>query len=322
MFDARWGDDARDRDGGSRELSRGGRGGSDPRARERERVEPRDVFARHVNLPSGREREHVWVRDHYHMLRGSESRTLASVGAFRVIRTDDLRDAHDKPLDPRHGELWHLREAGLAQTVRLDRDTTAITLHLTAITSIASADLPHAVVGEGDARKVRWFPDRFPIGLHLAGRGVLVYVFSEPGLNDFRVFLERHAAVLRALPAWTLRLVAPPDLPSVGDRARRVVEQHLMSPLRPVTLDEMRWYLEHLRSAAPSDMPRFERARRAFASPHAQVLYKLWKQDGWAALVSIGSDAIRHAVETGRGRIEVLELGHRYGHLSPLAAVS
>ena len=62
------------------------------------------------------------------MLRGSESRTLASVGAFRVIRTDDLRDAHDKPLDPRHGELWHLREAGLAQTVRLDRDTTAITL--------------------------------------------------------------------------------------------------------------------------------------------------------------------------------------------------
>jgi hypothetical protein len=62
------------------------------------------------------------------MLRGSESRTLASVGAFRVIRTDDLRDAHDKPLHPRHGELWHLREAGLVQTVRLDRDTTVITL--------------------------------------------------------------------------------------------------------------------------------------------------------------------------------------------------
>lgn len=128
MYDPRWGDDARDHDGGSRDLSRGGRGGSDPRERERERVEPREVFARHVNLPTGREREHVWVRDHYHMLRGSESRTLASVGAFRVIRTDDLRDAHDKTLDPRHGELWHLREAGLVQTVRLDRDTTVVTL--------------------------------------------------------------------------------------------------------------------------------------------------------------------------------------------------
>jgi len=194
--------------------------------------------------------------------------------------------------------------------------------HLTATTSIAPADLPHAVVGQGDTRKVRPFPDRFPIGIHLAGRGVLVYVFSEPGLNDFRVFLERHAAVLRALPAWTLRLVAPPDLPSIGDRARKVVEQHLMAPLRPVTLDEMRWYFEQIRSAAPTDMVRFNRDRGAFSNPHAQLVYRLWKQEGEAALVSIGSDAIRQAVETGRGRIEVLELGHRYGHLSPLAAVS
>ncbi len=127
MYDPRWNDEARDRDGGSREMSRGGRGG-DSRERERERVEPREVFARHVSLPRGREREHVWVRDHYHMLRGSESRTLASVGAFRVIRTDDLRDTFHKPLDPRHGELWHLREAGLVQTVRLDRDSTVVTL--------------------------------------------------------------------------------------------------------------------------------------------------------------------------------------------------
>jgi hypothetical protein len=194
--------------------------------------------------------------------------------------------------------------------------------HLTAIASVAPADLPHAVVGEGAERKVRYFPDRFPIGINLAGRGVIVYVFSEPELNDFRVFLERHAAVLRALPAWTLRLVAPPDLPSIGDRARRVVEQHLMSPLRAVTVDEMRWYFEQLRSAAPSDMPRFERARSGFSTQHAQVIYKLWKQDGDAALVSVGSDAIRQAVAAGHGGIEVLELGHRYGHLSPLAAVS
>jgi hypothetical protein len=86
------------------------------------------VFADHVRLPDGRQREHVWVRDRCHMLRGSESRTLASVGAFRVIPAGDLRDTFNRPLDPRHGELWHLREAGLVETVRLDRDTTAITL--------------------------------------------------------------------------------------------------------------------------------------------------------------------------------------------------
>ena len=128
MYDPRWDYDGRDRDGGSRDLSRGGRGGGDSRDRERERADPREVFFRHVELPRGREREHVWVRDRDHTLRGSESRTLASVGAFRVIPANDLRDAFDKPLDPRHGELWHLREGGLVQTVRIGRDTTAVTL--------------------------------------------------------------------------------------------------------------------------------------------------------------------------------------------------
>ena len=54
--------------------------------------------------------------------------TFSSVGAFRVIPANDLRDTFDKPLDARHGELWHLREAGLVQTVRIDRDTTVVTL--------------------------------------------------------------------------------------------------------------------------------------------------------------------------------------------------
>ena len=128
MHDPRWGDDARERESGSRDLSRGGRSGTDSRERERERVEPREVFAGHVNLPRGQEREHVWVREHSHMFRGSESRTLASVGSFRAIPADDLRDAFDKPVDPRHGDLWHLREAGLVQAHRVDRDTTVVTL--------------------------------------------------------------------------------------------------------------------------------------------------------------------------------------------------
>lgn len=127
MFDPRWDDDPRDRDEGSRDLSRGSRGGSsDPR--ERDRVDPRDVFVEHVDLPRGLEREHVHHHGHDYTLRGSESRTLSNVGAFRVIPANDLRDTFDKPLDPRHGELWHLRESGLVQTVRIDRDTTVVTL--------------------------------------------------------------------------------------------------------------------------------------------------------------------------------------------------
>jgi hypothetical protein len=122
----RWGDDPRDRDDNSRDPSRGGRGGSDPR--ERERVDPRDVFTEHVHLPRGLDREHVHHRDRHYTLRGSETRTLTTVGAFRVVPASDLRDTFERPLDPRHGELWHLRDSGLVNTVRLDRDTTAVTL--------------------------------------------------------------------------------------------------------------------------------------------------------------------------------------------------
>jgi hypothetical protein len=126
MYDPRWGDDPRERTDSSRDLSRGSRGGSDPR--ERERVDPRDVFMEHVNLPRGLEREHVRYHGRDYTLRGSETRTMTTVGAFRVARADDLRDTFDRPLDPRHGELWHLRESGLVDTVRLDRDTTVVTL--------------------------------------------------------------------------------------------------------------------------------------------------------------------------------------------------
>jgi len=91
-------------------------------------VEPRDVFVDRVSLPRGPERQHVRFRDNDYTLRGSESRTLASVGSFRVVPAHDLRDTFDRPLDPRHGELWHLRDSGLVETVRLDHDTTAVTL--------------------------------------------------------------------------------------------------------------------------------------------------------------------------------------------------
>jgi hypothetical protein len=42
LDDSRWGEDPRHRDDDSRDLGRGSRGGSDPR--DRERVDPRDVF--------------------------------------------------------------------------------------------------------------------------------------------------------------------------------------------------------------------------------------------------------------------------------------
>src|SRR5262245_23140984 len=114
----------------------------DPRSedvRERESVDPRDVdsrdprdvFAQGLDLPRGLERERVHVHDHAYDVRGSEVRTLATIGAFRVVPADDLRDDLGRSGDVRHGDLERLRAAGLIRTVApFDRNerTTLVTL--------------------------------------------------------------------------------------------------------------------------------------------------------------------------------------------------
>ena len=97
--DPRWPD--RDRDGREHEF------------------DARDVFTRQVRLSRGLEREVVLHRDREYTLRGSESRTLGTVGAFRVVSSRDLRDVHGRELDPRSSDLRHLREQGLVETHRI-----------------------------------------------------------------------------------------------------------------------------------------------------------------------------------------------------------
>ena len=83
-------------------------------------LDPRDVFMRDLDLPRDRDREVVYDgRDRQYTLRGSETRTLSTVGAFRVVSASDLRDQTGQPGDPRTGDLRHLRGQGLIDTVRL-----------------------------------------------------------------------------------------------------------------------------------------------------------------------------------------------------------
>ena len=197
------------------------------------------------------------------------------------------------------------------------------TAHLTTLIRIQPADLPHIAVGEGDARTVPHFPDRLPIGIHPAGRGVVVYVVTDPWLDEFPVFLIRHAALLHALAAWTLRIVVPPQFPDIGQRAKQVVWNQLMTPIETQMLDELRWYFEQARAHPASPRcadwdERFYRAREAFSAPRFKALYRVWKQDGEAALGACRPHALDEAVTALAGRVEVLELGHRVPAISPL----
>ena len=110
---------------------------TDPRdrdadGRDREPVDPRDVFTQELDLPRGPDREPVTDGDDRYALRGSEVRALATVGAFRAVPADDLRDGRDRAGDVRHGDLERLREAGLIETVtpfeRSGDRTTVVTL--------------------------------------------------------------------------------------------------------------------------------------------------------------------------------------------------
>jgi hypothetical protein len=97
MFDPR--DEARERD--AREDGRA-------RVYERDRDDdPREGLIRDLDLPRGEERELVVFRDRVYELDGDDSRTLAAVGAFRVVPEHDLDIDHDR--------LEHLRDEGLIE---------------------------------------------------------------------------------------------------------------------------------------------------------------------------------------------------------------
>lgn len=103
---------ARDRDDGVHD-----RGASDPR----------DAFSRDLDLPRGPEREMIRDREHEYHLDGSDARTLSTVGAFRVVSENDLRDLRDGSIGTRDN-LRHLEKQGLIQRVPLDGREQAVAL--------------------------------------------------------------------------------------------------------------------------------------------------------------------------------------------------
>src|SRR2546426_2714699 len=139
MFDY----DPRDRDDDSRddlevhwvELSRGASDDYDSRdaledQRERDDSrdrDPRDPFVQGLELPSGLEREVVVDGNYRYELNGDDSRSLAAIGAFRVVPETDLRDPRDES-NAREPDLRHLRDEGLVRFVSLEGRERAVTL--------------------------------------------------------------------------------------------------------------------------------------------------------------------------------------------------
>jgi hypothetical protein len=115
-------DDDRDR-GNSWDRDLGGRGSTSDRDRSHDR-DPRDVFTKDLDLPRGCERRPVRERHHVYEINGTESRMLATVGAFRIVSESDLHDGRD---DTRSAQR-HLEREGLLHTSPLYSDDRAVVL--------------------------------------------------------------------------------------------------------------------------------------------------------------------------------------------------
>jgi hypothetical protein len=115
MSDARWGD--------PREYDVRDPGHEWPRVydqRDRDEHDPRDGLMRDLDLPRGDERELVVDRDRVYELDGDDSRTLAAVGAFRIVP-----ECH---LDVPHHTLENLHAHRLVETVDLGDGERGLTL--------------------------------------------------------------------------------------------------------------------------------------------------------------------------------------------------
>jgi hypothetical protein len=61
----------------------------------RDRCPDNDLFGRHLSVPRGETRERIEGRERTHLLDESDMRTLATIGAFRVVPVEDLDEAAD-----------------------------------------------------------------------------------------------------------------------------------------------------------------------------------------------------------------------------------
>lgn len=199
--------------------------------------------------------------------------------------------------------------------------------HFTRVTRLSRPELPHISFGVKPDETVRYFAEKLPIGIDPEGRRhVFVYLVTHRLPIDFRAFLHRYGNLLRTLPAWTVRLLIPPHLANAATLYQAAARDELATPLRPATVDELRWYFERRRDASTDasilDDPRYQRACAMFGAPRFRVLYRTWRRHGDSVLNATTSPVTADALARRTGQVDCHVLGHTYQHLSSLVSTS
>jgi len=188
-------------------------------------------------------------------------------------------------------------------------------------------DFPRLTFGDGPRQRVRHFPDKLPIGLPTADRRdhVLLYLVNKPSPMDFRMFLVRHAELLRLLRDWTVRVLFPAPFAKSMTFFGHAARDQIANPISPSCLDDWVWYCRERRrrNAAPDgDDDRFRRVASLFRGPRFEGLYRVWLQHGDAILWAATSWILSQRLEDRDGRFEFVRLTRQYLHLASLVGVA
>jgi hypothetical protein len=188
-------------------------------------------------------------------------------------------------------------------------------------------EFPRLTFGTGATATHRYFPDKLPIGIQRDRvEHVFLYLMASPVPMDFRLFLLRHAELLRPLTQWTIRVLVPEPfataMPVFGHAAR----EELATPIAASVAEDLQWFFQErqrrqeARAAGPDD--RFRTASMAYRAPRFQALFRRWQHEGDQAIWAAQSPTLKTALERHEGRVEFVKLSHQYFHLSSLVGVA
>lgn len=246
---------------------------------------------------------------------------------YRAIGEPDNRNRRPMPL-PRAVERLMVLDAVIARpdVTWLATEREKVT-YFARETRLRPEELPHLRFGKGPEKTVRYFPDKLPIGREPDGRRHLfLYLVTRRLPVDFRTFLHRHAELLRAVSAWTIRLLVPRHLAGAIPRYQAALRDELATPLQPATRDELRWYFEQRKQSATGAVvtadARFRRAQETFATPRFRVLYRTWLRYGDAALHATLSPVLADAIARRAGQLDCQVLPHAYQRLEHLVGTA
>lgn len=191
-------------------------------------------------------------------------------------------------------------------------------------TTLSDDDYPHLTYGHGADGTTRFFPEKLPIGVprYPYRRHVFLYLATREVPMDFRIFLLRHADLLKWVTEWTIRVLLPRRLKKAAALYRYAVRDAFLTPLTPREVEELDWYFRARRGELvyPSrdrDLDITTAAKR-FGAARFEALYREWLRRDWRALWAMQSPTLRDQLQRGEGRVEFVELPHQYLQLTPL----